>query len=259
MSKTEGFCEPCIERIVSWFKKWLKKTIWCEKIEAPPPDLGQETHDSKRESDNVTVDETSTPSTSDQNDDQIPVDDVSPITIGHLMRHCTGKSSVFCSDFSKLFFLYYILLFIVYYYKLVFSLLYKDHDLRRVIDLPGARFEGQLSDWFNIAMVYFDLNLKIIIPVGLVLIALPLVVMFFLNPCNLQAAVCSECGKNPFYLRTDVHEHLRSAPRDMVSAAKPFFTGGCIMALLKKTDDSGCSELVFQCLLFAPYAELPQV
>ncbi|CAH3161528.1 unnamed protein product, partial [Porites lobata] len=138
----------------------------------PPPDLGQKTHDSKRESDNVT----STPSTSDQNDDHtsqktnaskresekvtlgetntpstsdqsdavrslIPVDDVSPITIRRLMRYCTGKSSVFCSDYSKLLFLYYILLFIIYYYKLFFSMLYKDHDLRRAINLPGARFE----------------------------------------------------------------------------------------------------------------------
>lgn len=78
MSETEGSYgtivqEPCIEGNVSCFKKCLNRIIWCEKIEAPPPqpppDLGQKTHDSKRESDNVTVGETSTPSTSDQNDD----------------------------------------------------------------------------------------------------------------------------------------------------------------------------------------------
>lgn len=266
MSETEGSYgtivqEPCIEGNVSCFKKCLKKIICCEKTEAPPPqppsDLGQKTHDSKRESDNVTVGETSTPSTSDQNDDHksqetnaskresekvtlgetntlstsdqsdavrslIPVDDVSPITIRRLMRYCTGKSSVFCSDYSKLLFLYYILLFIIYYYKLFFSMLYKDHDLRRAINLPGARFEGQLSEWFSMTTVYFDLNPEIIIPFGLVLIVLPLILIFYIKPCDLQD-LCSECGKNPFYLRTDIHEHLRSAPRQMVSAAKPFF------------------------------------
>lgn len=286
MSETEGSYgtivqEPCIEGNVSCFKKCLKKIICCEKTEAPPPqppsDLGQKTHDSKRESDNVTVGETSTPSTSDQNDDHksqetnaskresekvtlgetntpstsdqsdavrslIPVDDVSPITIRRLMRYCTGKSSVFCSDYSKLLFLYYILLFIIYYYKLFFSMLYKDHDLRRAINLPGARFEGQLSEWFSMTTVYFDLNPEIIIPFGLVLIVLPLILIFYIKPCDLQD-LCSECGKNPFYLRTDIHEHLRSAPRQMVSAAKPFFTGGCVIALFKKTDSSRCSAL----------------
>ena len=241
MSETEGSYgtivqEPCIEGNVSCFKKCLKKIICCEKAEAPPPqpppDLGQKTHDSKRESDNVTVGETSTPSTSDQNDDHtsqktnaskresekvtlgetntpstsdqsdavrslIPVDDVSPITIRRLMRYCTGKSSVFCSDYSKLLFLYYILLFIIYYYKLFFSMLYKDHDLRRAINLPGARFEGQLSEWFSMTTVYFDLNPKIIIPFGLVLIVLPLILIFYIKPCDLQD-LCSECGKNPF-------------------------------------------------------------
>ncbi|CAH3030643.1 unnamed protein product, partial [Porites evermanni] len=153
MSETEGSYgtfgqEPCIEGNVSCFKKCLNRIIWCEKFEAlppqPPPDLGQKTNDSKRESQKVTRGETSTPSTSDQSDVircQIPVDDVSPITIRRLMRHCTEKSSVFCSDYSKLLFLYYILLFIIYYYKLFFSMLYKDHDLRRAINLPGARVE----------------------------------------------------------------------------------------------------------------------
>ena len=114
MSETEGSYgtfgqEPCIEGNVSCFKKCLNRIIWCEKIEAPPPqpppDLGQKTNDSKRESQKVTRGETSTPSTSDQSDVircQIPVDDVSPITIRRLMRHCTEKSSVFCSDYSKL-------------------------------------------------------------------------------------------------------------------------------------------------------------
>lgn len=252
MSETEGFYdtfvqEPCIEGNVSCFDKWLKKIILCEKIEAPPPqpppDLGQKSHDSKQESDNMTVGITSSPSTSDQNEvirSLIPVDDVSPITIRHLMRYCTGKSSVFCSDYSKLFFLYYIVLFIIYYCKLLFSLLYKDHDLRSAINLPGARFEGHLFEWFNIAMVYFDLSPKIIIPVALVLIVLPLILMFYIKPCDLQD-LCSECGKNPFYLRTDIREHLRSAPGHMVSAAKPFFTSGWVMALFKATDNSRCS------------------
>ena len=247
MSETEGSYgtivqEPCIEGNVSCFKKCLKKIICCEKTEAPPPqpppDLGQE-----REK--VTLGETSTPSTSDQSDavrSLIPVDDVSPITIRRLMRYCTGKSSVFCSDYSKLLFLYYILLFIIYYYKLFFSMLYKDHDLRRAINLPGARFEGQLSEWFSMTTVYFDLNPKIIIPFGLVLIVLPLILIFYIKPCDLQD-LCSECGKNPFYLRTDIYEHLRSAPRQMVSAAKPFFTGGCVIALFKKRESSICSAL----------------
>ena len=213
----------------------------CHTIEKPC----NEGNDSKRESDNVTVRETSTPSTSDQNDvirSQIPVDDVSPITIKHLMRCCTGKSSVFCSDYSKLLFLYYILLFIIYYYKLVFSLLYKDNDLKRGINLPGARFEGQLTEWFNIATVYFDLCPKIIILVGLVLIVLPLILMFYIKPCDLQD-LCSECGKNPFYLRTDIREHLRSIPRHMVSMAKPIFTSGLVMTAFKAMDKSRCSAL----------------
>ena len=121
-------------------------------------------------------------------------------------------------------------------------MLYKDHDLRRAINLPGARFEGQLSQWFSMTTVYFDLNPYIIIPVGLVLIVLPLILIFYIKPCDLQD-LCSECGKNPFYLRTDLREHLRSAPRQMVSVAKPFFTGGCVMALFKKTDNSICSAL----------------
>ena len=213
----------------------------CHTIEKPC----NEGNDSKRESDNVTVRETSTPSTSDQNDvirSQIPVDDVSPITIKHLMRCCTGKSSVFCSDYSKLLFLYYILLFIIYYYKLVFSLLYKDNDLRRGINLPGARFEGQLTEWFNIATVYFDLSPKIIISVGLVLIVLPLILMFYIKPCDLED-LCSECGKNPFYLRTDISEHLRSVPRHMVSMAKPICTSGLVMTAFKAMDKSRCSAL----------------
>ena len=255
MSETEGSYgtivqEPCIEGNVSCFKKCLKKLIICwEKTEAPPPqpppDLDQKTNASKRESEKVTLGETNTPSTSDQSDavrSLIPVDDVSPITIRRLMRYCTGKSSVFCSDYSKLLFLYYILLFIIYYYKLFFSMLYKDHDLRRAINLPGARFEGQLSEWFSMTTVYFDLNPKIIIPFGLFLIVLPLILILYIKPCDLQD-LCSECGKNPFYLRTDIHEHLRSAPRQMVSAAKPFFTGGCVIALFKKTDSSRCSAL----------------
>lgn len=158
------------------------------------------------------------------------------------MRHCTEKSSVFCSDYSKLLFLYYILLFIIYYYKLFFSILYKDHDLRRAINLPGARVEGQLSEWFSITTVYFDLNPIIIILVGLFLIVLPLILIFYIKPCDLQDS-CTECGKNPFYLRTDIREHLRYAPRQMVSVAKPLFTGGCVMALFKKTDNSKCSAL----------------
>ena len=185
----------------------------------------QKTNDSKRESEKVTLGKTSTPSTSDQSDavrSLIPVDDVSPITIRRLMRCCTEKSSVFCSDYSKLLFLYYILLFIIYYYKLFFSMLYKDHDLRRAINLPGARFEGQLSEWFSMTTVYFDLNPYIIIPVGLVLIVLPFILIFYIKPCDLQD-LCSECGKSPFYLRTDMREHLRSAPRQMISVAKPFF------------------------------------
>ena len=53
MSETEGSYrtivqEPCIEGNVSCFKNCLNKIIWCEKIEAPPPqpppDLGQKTH-----------------------------------------------------------------------------------------------------------------------------------------------------------------------------------------------------------------------
>ena len=227
--------QPCSEGNASFFNKFCKKIIWCEKIE-PPIDLGHKTHDSKRESDNVIVGETSTPSTSDQNDDyksqkthdskresdkvtfgktstlstsdqnndvirsQIPVDDISPMTISRLMRYCTEKSSVICSDYSKLLFLYYILLFIIYYYKLFFSVLYKDHDLRRAINLPGASFEGQLSEWFGMSTVYFDLSPKIIIPVGLVLIVLPLILIFYIKPCDLHDP-CSGCKKNPFFLR----------------------------------------------------------
>ena len=112
-------------------------------------------------------------------------------------------------------------------------MLYKDHDLRRAINLPGARFEGQLSEWFSITAVYFDLNPKIIIPVGLVLIVLPLILIFYIKPCDLQD-LCSECGKNPFYVRTDIREHLRSAPRQMVSVAKPFLPAAVLWHCSKK-------------------------
>ena len=135
-------------------------------------------------------------------------------------------------------------------------MLYKDHDLRRAINLPGARFEGQLSEWFSITAVYFDLNPKIIIPVGLVLIVLPLILIFYIKPCDLQD-LCSECGKNPFYVRTDIREHLRSAPRQMVSVAKPFFTGGCVMALFEKTKILNAQHWL-QCLLSATF-EFSQV
>ena len=70
-------------------------------------------------------------------------------------------------------------------------MLYKDHDLRRAINLPGARFEGQLSEWFSMTTVYFDLNPEIIIPFGLVLIVLPLILIFYIKPCDLQD-LCSE-------------------------------------------------------------------
>ena len=235
-------------------KKLFEKIICCEMIETPPPPDGfigdkgsQKTHDSKGGSNNVTLGETSTHSTSDQNDanksqknhdseqeshEVIPVDDVSPITITRLMRYCTGKSSVICSDYSKLLFLYYILLFIIYYYKLLFSVLYKDKDLRRAINIPGARFEGQLSEWFDITKVYFDLSVPIMITFVVVLIVLPLIPIFHIKPCHLQDS-CSECGKNPFYLRTDIREQLRSAPRQMFSLAKYFATGGCFMRCFK--------------------------
>lgn len=171
------------EENVSCAKESYESIICCEKIETPPPPDNdgnkiQETHDSERGNYNVTPGETSTRSTSDQNDENksknapdpkqksdevIPVDDISPITITRLMRHCTGKSSVICSDYSKLLFLYYILFFIIYYYKLLFSLLYKDRDLKRAIKIPGARFEGKLYEWFDMTTVYFDLRVPIII------------------------------------------------------------------------------------------------
>ena len=200
--------EACIEENVSCFKKCLKKIIWCEKIEAPPPqpppDLGQKTHDSEQESDAV-----------------IPVDDVSPITITPLMRYCTEKSSVICSNYSKLLFLYYILLFIIYYYKLLFSLLYNDRDIKRAINIPGARLEGKLSEWFDMTNVYFDLRVEIIILVVVFLIGLPLIPIFYIEPCDLIINhLCSGCKKNPFYLRTDIREHLRTAPRQIFWVAK---------------------------------------
>ena len=242
-SETEGSYgtivqEPCIEGNVSCFKKCLKKIICCEKTEAPPPqpppDLGQE-----REK--VTLGETSTPSTSDQSDavrSLIPVDDVSPITIRRLMRYCTRKSSVICSDYSKLVFLYYILFFIIYYYKLLFSLLYKDRDLKRAIKIPGARFEGKLYEWFDMTTVYFDLRVLIIILFVAVLIFLPLILIFYIKPCDLQAP-CSKCEKNPFYLRTDIREHLQTAPHEMFSMVKDFSfsTWDCL-------EKFGCSKLV---------------
>lgn len=173
---------------------------------------------------------------------RILVDDVSPITITRLMRYCTGKSSVICSDYSKLLFLYFVLLFIIYYYKLLFSVLYKDHDLRRAINIPGARFEGQLFEFLSIATVYFDLNVLIIILFVVVLIFLPLILMFHIKPCDLQDQdLCLGCQKNPFYLRTDIREHLRSALRQMFSVAKYFFTGGCFTRCLKNNPKINCS------------------
>ena len=191
----------------------------CEEIQIPPrPDnddnKSQQTPDSEQESNEV-----------------ISVDDISPITITRLMRYCTEKSSVICSDYSKLLFLYFILLFTIYYYKLLFSVLYKDHDLRRAINIPSARLEGQLFE-FLITTVYFDLNVVIILIFVVVLIFLPLILIFLIKPCDLQD-LCSGCEKNPFHLRTDIREHLRSAPRQMFSMAKYFFTGGCFMRCLK--------------------------
>ena len=211
----------------------------CEEIETlPPPDnddnKSQQTHDSELGGYNVTPGGTSTRSESGQNDDNkshktpdseqesdkmIPVDDISPITITRLMRYCTGKSSVICSNYSKLLFLYYILLFIIYYYKLLFSLLYKDHDIKRAINIPGARLEGKLSEWFDMTTVYFDLRVEIIIVFVLSLIGLPLIPIFYIEPCDLKD-VCSGCKKNPFYLRTDISEHLRAAPRHIFRVAK---------------------------------------
>ena len=216
----------------------------CEEIETlPPPDnddnKSQQTHDSERGSYNVTPGETSTRSKSGQNDNNksqktpyseqesdkvIPVDDISPITITRLMRYCTWKSSVICSNYSKLLFLYYILLFIIYYYKLLFSLLYKDHDIKRAINIPGARLEGKLSEWFDMTTVYFDLRVVIIIVFVLSLIGLPLIPIFYIEPCDLKD-VCSGCKKNPFYLRTDIREHLRAAPRHIFRVAKCLLLG----------------------------------
>ena len=211
----------------------------CEEIETlSPPDnddnKSQQTDDSECGSYNVTPGGTSTRSKSVQNDDNksqttpdseqesnkvIPVDDISPMTITRLMRYCTGKSSVICSNYSKLLFLYYILLFIIYYYKLLFSLLYKDHDIKRAINIPGARLEGKLSEWFDMTTVYFDLRVEIIILFVLSLIGLPLIPIFYIEPCDLKD-VCSGCKKNPFYLRTDIREHLRAAPRHIFRVAK---------------------------------------
>ena len=192
------------EENVSCAKELYERIICCEKIETPPPpdndgNKSQETHDSERANYSVTPGETSTRSTSDENDENkskntpdskqksdevIPVDDISPITITRLMRHFTGKSSVICSDYSKLLFLYYILFFIIYYYKLLFSLLYKDRDLKRAIKLPGARFEGKLYEWF-MTTVYFDLRVPIIISFVAVLIFLPVILIFYIKPCDL--------------------------------------------------------------------------
>lgn len=179
-----------------------------------------------------------------KNTELIPVNDTSPISLTRLIRYCTSISPLFTSDCSKLFLLYYILFPIVYYYKLVLSFLFKDHHLREEIKIPGARLEGAVFAWF-FGTVYFDLDLRIVCPVVIVLICCPGVIIFYVKPYHIQNE-CSVCGSNPFSLREDIREHLTLMANFIFSGAKYFLTGGCFSESFKSRKVSLLSDHFFR-------------